>query len=234
MKIGSDVYGPFASEPIVITGVPTGGIGQIGVRDGNRCTAIDQTGWMIDPATGCAPCPTPDGLMSIVNGRHTADVMWNVVAGGTGDYLLQIRELGTTAWTTITVSDTVRRVGSLSPCTAYEWRVATVCALEVSDYSAIQTFTTSCVRGNAADYAERSVFPNPASTNVTLYFESTSEADIQVVVYDALGKVRFADQAAASVTYQHNLDVSSLAAGIYMVQWNINGETFTDRFTKID
>lgn len=233
VRIDGVVFGPYATEPIRIEGIVPGTLVEIGVRDANGCISLDQSGYTINAASGCDPCPIPGGLGSIVNGRHTADVFWAAAVGGTGEYMLQVRELGSTAWTDILVNDTIKRVGGLEPCTTYEWRVATICVSETSAYSAIETFTTDCVREEGYSY-ERSIFPNPSKDMTVLYFTSESAMDLQVRVMDLSGRVLFADQQDASLQYSRNLDISQWASGMYLIEWTIDGQIEVDRLSKMD
>ncbi len=76
-----------------------------------------------------------------------------------------------------------------------------------------------------------SVFPNPASTNVTIAFTVGSPSNVSFEVCDVLGRV-LATQAqyfSTSGDYSANLSLGSLPAGTYYVKVMIGGITKTEK-----
>ena len=229
VKIGGDVYGPFASEPITVAVAP-GTYNKVAVRDAKGCTEQRNVTVAIAPPTGCGACPAPTGGGSIVNGRHTADVFWNAVLEGTGSYLVEIRELGATAFTVIPVSDTIKRVGGLEPCTTYEWCVRTICGFDTSDCSGLQTFTTDCARTVGGDFVNARLFPNPTASTVYLHIEVSEPADILLEVFDATGRRIHAESAGTTYAHQASLEMTGQAPGVYVAKWTVDGEPVLERF----
>ena len=82
----------------------------------------------------------------------------------------------------------------------------------------------------AKDLTEISVFPNPASSKVTLSFNAITEGDLSVRLMDMTGKaVRLQTVLARSGTNELTLDVADLPAGLYLVRMELNGEIVTRR-----
>ncbi len=64
-----------------------------------------------------------------------------------------------------------------------------------------------------------SVYPNPAQYTVNVSFREVGSADVQITLRDAQGRsVLFMDDRMQSGTYSNDIDVSSLARGIYMLE----------------
>lgn len=227
--IGGTVFGPFASEPIEIM-VPAGTYNKVGVRDSKGCYDLRNVAVTVDPATGCGTCPAPMGTGSIVNGRHTADVYWNAVLEGSGNYIVEIREVGTTDFFIIPVSDTIKRVGSLNPCTTYEWCVRTICGTDTSDCSPLMAFTTECARLVGGDFVNTDLYPNPTASVIYLNIEVGEASDIQLEVFDATGRMIHAETAGTTFTHQASIDLSGRAAGVFLAKWTVNGESIMERF----
>jgi putative hemolysin len=146
----------------------------------------------------------------------------------------QIRVFGTYEWAEHTTSANNIGWGNLHPNTKYEYRVRRSCADGTkSDWSAIKTFWTgtgsSFASGRASEsgpllleestglqgtkssaLTEIEMFPNPASTRVTIY--GVLE-DSEIVVLDMQGRVL----TRKILGGDHNLDVQTLDNGIYQL-----------------
>jgi photosystem II stability/assembly factor-like uncharacterized protein len=73
---------------------------------------------------------------------------------------------------------------------------------------------------------EISLYPNPASSNVTIALPTSLKAEVRV--FDITGKLLIY-QAEAMLATQHNLDVSSLSSGTYFVRINSEAGTATKK-----
>ena len=62
------------------------------------------------------------------------------------------------------------------------------------------------------------VYPNPATKNVTVTFGVASNTDLTVNFYNTIGNKLFSDEATVSSTYKKNFDLSNLSPGIYFVE----------------
>ncbi|MEN9610337.1 MAG: hypothetical protein RLZZ628_1151 [Bacteroidota bacterium] len=84
------------------------------------------------------------------------------------------------------------------------------------------TGVTSRVSGNAT------LFPNPATTTLTLCVEGFEKTDIKI--YDLLGNLRLAETMEAN---EKTLDINALQAGNYLVVLKNNAFTRTEKFMKV-
>lgn len=93
-----------------------------------------------------APCDGPSGLTVNSVGTNSANVSWGAVSG-VAYYTLQYRIAGTTAWTTLTISNgtSSATINNLSQSTTYNWQVQTHCSFSSSLYVAGPNFTTTFI-----------------------------------------------------------------------------------------
>lgn len=74
-------------------------------------------------------------------------------------------------------------------------------------------------------------YPNPADVKVTLQFKSTQTKDFTIQITNTLGQVMLQEPMPVSSFNQHQIDVSSLASGIYIVSARSkNRFIFTQKF----
>ncbi|WP_063850769.1 GEVED domain-containing protein [Flammeovirga sp. SJP92] len=97
-------------------------------------------------APNCDGGTTPPicDIPTVAIGTTTASsiaVSWNNT--GASSYLLRHRVTGTSSWTTVTVNTTNYSIQGLTSSTSYDIRVRSVCGTEQSNYSPIQTVSTS-------------------------------------------------------------------------------------------
>lgn len=69
---------------------------------------------------------------------------------------------------------------------------------------------------NENEKSEISVFPNPASTKITIASPGTGSGDIIVSLFDMNGKMALQDRFAQK--NQNTLDVSTLPKGVYLIK----------------
>ena len=165
-------------------------------------------------------CPTVTGLAAGTVTATTAVLNWNAVAGSTGRYEVNYGMAGfpqgSGQITTVNGSTTVTLEG-LESETMYDAYVRVYCAEGVaSNWSTKVTFETSRVGINDVDGNAISLFPNPASTTVTL---TGIEGAATVTVVDMNGR----ETGKWNVENgKLTIDVSDLAQGAYFVR--ITGE----------
>ena len=79
-----------------------------------------------------------------------------------------------------------------------------------------------------------SLFPVPATTEITLSYDVTASTDVDVTITDVNGKVVystvFANEAVAAQS--HTIDVSKFNNGMYIVSMNSNNGVVTRKFIK--
>ena len=165
-------------------------------------------------------CPTVTGLAAGTVTATTAVLNWNAVEGSTGRYEVNYGMAGfpqgSGQITTVNGATTVTLEG-LESETMYDAYVRVYCAEGVaSNWSTKVTFETSRVGINDVDGNAISLFPNPASTTVTL---TGIEGAATVTVVDMNGR----ETGKWNVENgKLTIDVSELAQGAYFVR--ITGE----------
>lgn len=186
----------------------------------------------------CAP-PT-SGFASTYITANSVQLNWDTLDCADG-YRVDYREQGTTAWTQIGVKTNVGRktINGLQPSTTYEWRVSTKCdqtnSFKHIDHSATQTFTTIPLRIGEEQIAESfdiGLYPNPASNNLVVSFESNIiKATLKVI--NTLGQTVIEKQLENETgNYDEQLDISRLQNGIYFLQIETETGIKRSRFIK--
>lgn len=75
------------------------------------------------------------------------------------------------------------------------------------------------------------LYPNPANNNAMLSFEIRSKSNVSIDIFDVLGNVIATNQLGALASDFHSveLNLSSLASGIYSVRLTVNNQSFTKK-----
>ena len=76
-----------------------------------------------------------------------------------------------------------------------------------------------------------SMYPNPTTNYVNLSFSNASK-NIDIAVFDVLGKQVFSKQKAELIDSSFTLDVSNYNNGLYFVKINSEGKTITKKLIK--
>lgn len=111
----------------------TGGA-RVGLTTSLGCSPVSQTG-----------CGTPSGLAASSITSSTATISWTAVSGATS-YNVQFRVVGTTTWTTGTVTSASASLSGLTASSNYEWQVQANCNGTLSAFAS-GTFTTLAAGG---------------------------------------------------------------------------------------
>lgn len=123
------------------------------VGQASRMNALFATGGArvgLTTSLGCTPpsstsCGTPSGLAASSVTSSTATVSWTAVSGATS-YNVQFRIVGTTTWTTGTVTTTSASLSGLTASSNYEWQVQANCNGTLSAFAS-GAFTTLAAGG---------------------------------------------------------------------------------------
>lgn len=76
-----------------------------------------------------------------------------------------------------------------------------------------------------------SLYPNPTSDVINVDIEvGTVNAEMTMTVFDMLGRRVYEVNDAFTGAYQHRIEMTTWAAGQYMVRFNINGQQLTKKF----
>lgn len=78
-------------------------------------------------------------------------------------------------------------------------------------------------------------YPNPATSDVNICYNTEKESNVKINIYDLTGKLIINIEKVISNTgfNEMKLDISKLNSGIYFYSVNINGLITTKKFTKI-
>ena len=133
---------------------------------------ISNTNFTIGAPVVCN-ATTPTGLSASDMGPTSATLSWNAVPGASYD--LQYRQVGSTTWTSISLTGMSQTISGLSLNTQYEAQVRSKCPnLSTSTYSSIVNFTTlanlGCT-GGIASYPYSESFENTLGA----WYQSTND-----------------------------------------------------------
>lgn len=95
----------------------------------------------------------------------------------------------------------------------------------------INLSTTTSIKNNNAALSNLSLYPNPANEKVFLNFDLTDHKNIEIIIYDVLGKSvkKLSSQNYNSGYNQIEIPVSDLSKGIYFLSMNVNGQITTNK-----
>lgn len=193
------------------------------IEDLDGCTVRD-TFNVGEPAD--LPCaPAPSGLTALPFGPQDVLVSWTPFTQPVLGYQVQGRRQGDLGWVIRKTTTPSLFVERLTPGQTYEFRVRAKCSVtnNVSDYSAIRTFTMPTAREAASLPVQVDLYPNPATERSTLQLGLPVAQELRVELRDALGRVVYA-RGEYREAGQHTieLDVSDLVPGFYLV--HVQGE----------
>lgn len=155
-------------------------------------------------------CLAPTGLHTISVDSNRATIAWTA-GGSETQWQIKVNDDNNNL---IMASTSTYVLSNLTPATAYRVRVRAYCSeSSQSGWSAELTFTTESGIGiDGVDESGISLFPNPASSQVTI---SVSEP-ATVSIVDISGREVFR----ASVESQTVVDLSDMARGAYFVRFS--------------
>lgn len=146
---------------------------------------------------------------------------WQSVTGA-DNYLLQVSKLPLFApppqvQSFFGLTDTTHQVPALLPNTRYYWRVRSYAGAVAGYNSAPRTFLTGTTlgTGNAVMEQPLQLYPNPASTQVSIGVSGISKGPLRLTVSDAAGR-RVYEQDVFS--WPHVVVTAGWEKGLYLVQ----------------
>ena len=171
-------------------------------------------------------CDHPQNIGTTSIGATTATVVWSIHPDDT-KYKLKYKTTGE-SWTTISTSMNSFDMTNLVPAKTYKYKVKVKCAVDWTNWTANNTFTTAPNLENnisARKKADSSVqlFPNPAKERLHIICQEYSFLQVN----DIYGKLIF-----HSTTPQSSIDISTYPIGIYFITVFTENDQTTKRFIK--
>ena len=158
-----------------------------------------------------------------------AKITWSDVAGATS-YNVRFREVGATDWheKTVEAPKTFIKLKTLNCDTEYEWQVQADCAGGLSEYTALNTFTTLSCRLGETESVDFSIYPNPANGSLNVNFEEPVNNGI-VEIFNFTGTLLYSETVNG---YATTIDLSALPAGMYFVSITADNVVQRQEFIK--
>ncbi|MEI6816517.1 MAG: HYR domain-containing protein [Bacteroidota bacterium] len=160
--------------------------------------------------------------------KTTAVANWTPPSCSSNGYWLTLNQL-TPSWSQVLnvfiQPNTHFTFSSLIPGTQYEWLLGTVCHIDLETHTFgadnRHNFTTLNAREtgeNGLLQSNFNIFPNPANNNVNVTFSTDKSEPFNVRMTDVTGRVVLdVNSISAEGDNQYELDLSSIAKGIYIV-----------------
>jgi len=120
--------------------------------------------------------------------------------------------------------DTEFETAGLTPNATYYWRVRSISGGAASSWSETWSFTVSAsgvgVEENIAEDFKLNIYPNPMTGSATVAFELSETEEVQLSVYDLLGREvqRLVRKSLSSGQHQFMVDASQFEGGMYFVK----------------
>ena len=202
------------------------------VTDANGCTTTATT-ILVQEDCGCVAIP-PTGLTTTINWPQVT-LAWNPVPN-VAQYQLAGRKLGGNVKIFPPQTATFRTFNSgISPNSTYQWAVRSICPDgSVSDWSAIETFTTPNAKNASQSIADpfetnetaltAKAYPNPAINNLTVEYTLgdntwSSNENINITISDLLGRTVISQTVENQLSNNKlDIDISQLSTGTYILQ----------------
>ena len=177
-----------------------------------NCGNGNFSGWTtISFTTDDAPCLAPAGLTASNVTNSSANLNWTAQAGNTFQYVLNQTSTNPNAGGTATTANTFA-ASALNPSTTYYFHVRTNCGNgNFSDWTTVSFTTSSTVGLDEEEIISLSVYPNPATDQVTI----TGQTEGMVTLINTKGQVlTFID-----LEKQNTIDLSTYESGVYFMKY---------------
>lgn len=177
---------------------------------GSRASLASSPG--CTPPSGGTTCGTPSGLNASNITTNSATLNWGSVSGATS-YNVRARQVGTTTWSTGSVSGTSVNFTGLSAGTQYEFQVQAVCGSTTGSFSSSATFTTQSA--GCSDAYE----PNNSRSSSLPLTPTNQDLSAQIATSTDRDWYRFANTSAAR---NIRVDLTNLPADYDTELWQNN------------
>ena len=173
------------------------------------------------------PCFPPYGLNALSTTDTSAILTWFVPINTITDFTIRYKDVMDTVWVTTMVSDTILslNIGSLMPCTNYEFQVEMDCDTSISGFSQSFIFLTDSCAVSSKEILnplnfDFMLYPNPTKGNkVNVNLNSKRNRGVSIKIFDITGRLLQEDKKeviTGEITF--SIDISSLNKGVYIIQ----------------
>jgi len=210
----------------------------ISVVSGDKSEYVGDNDYWILKLAPEPGCNVPDGIYTDAVTTTKATVHWDVVAGAT-KYQVSYRPVSGGPWIKKNSLVNSKVLKDLTPNTAYEYKVKTVCAAESSPYSELFNFTTLPMReedannpttNNSITNNSITIYPNPATNKFTITGNGSplerggsarpdqSDGGVSVEIFNSIGQLIYATQInSPDGNINETIELKNIIPGIYFI-----------------
>lgn len=179
-----------------------------------------------------AVCTVPTGVTQSAVTATTATISWTAVPGAMG-YQYAVNTSMTPPATGTYTTMTSANVTGLTAGTTYHTWVRTVCGQgDTSAWNPMHMFNTTfpaSVSTAGTDNFSLEVYPNPVKSTMTIATQGTISGNASIQLMDMTGKLVHSYTLEAK---EMNIDMSSLAAGMYFLHYTDADHRYTLKVNK--
>ena len=183
---------------------------------GNNCSSSASINVLAD-------CVLPTNLSTINIARTTAKATWTGAVCHY-DYIIRFKKTSDVSWTSVNFNNVQYTFSGLAANTSYDWQIETECnsgGSSNSGFSSTQNFITLARLANEEPenaLTSFTVYPNPASYNLTIVFGSEMEQNCNLRLVDITGKVVINQDFSSVIGDNHyEMNLSNISKGLYVV-----------------
>ena len=192
------------------------------------CASNQNLGWKgKNGKTQVCTAPINPTITNLTN--TTVTISWSTACSPTS-FLFKYRKTGTTAWTSLSTTNTSGTLTGLTNATQYEFQIRSTCAAGInSAFSALQTFTTAPRLEDTVVENSFRLFPNPNAGNFMLQIPAL-KVESQISIYNITGQLVYhTSLSAAGNASSLTIALDNVADGLYEVVLNNQQLTLTQR-----
>lgn len=169
------------------------------------------------------PCIVSPELDTIAVGFLDAQLEWEAIGGAIAYHVRHKPFVLDGEWEEQSVIEPTLALDGLEECTAYEFQVKSICAIDTSSYSESFLFNTRCSTNAEEIYNENSVsiYPNPFVDDIFIDVDLNKSQDVEIEVLNTAGQVQHYKKYPTLQAGQNRLQVNLsdfLISGIYFVK----------------
>lgn len=220
-----------ALNSVQLTGLDNGTVYYVFVR--SKCAGNDSSGWSLDSFYTPIPCRRPVLALGHLSSNNSV-VYWSPVQTAIGYeyYLGPVTTIPANGTPIVTPSI---QTPYLQPSTSYTMNVRCMCndrgVKTSSQWSSLDSTSEPPLSvGNVTNNKlALDIFPNPVKNSMTIKLNSIINGKASIIIKDQKGAVVKTHTIEQTTT---TVDVTGLAAGIYILQYADAENNFTTKFTK--